>query len=250
MSYKPAFQFYPGDWKKDPCLSMCEPATRGIYIDILCSMHDNDGSGLVEGTVQQLARMCRCSPDEMGSAIDELSVTKTCRVTESDTIITLINKRMNDEHMSRQSSAERSKRYRENRKSDVKVTPLSSSSSSSSTSSSTSIPEKSVKKLGVEISKSFDRFWVAYPKKRDKKKSLDVWSRIKPDEDMLNKIIKHVTVMKMSEDWTKENGQYIPLPTTYLRGERWNDETVPNAQRVNDRWESRSQAKEEDQIPW
>jgi len=246
MSYKPAFQFYPGDWKKDPCLSMCGPETRGIYIDILCSMHDNDGSGIITGTVEQLARMCRCSPKQMADAIEELSVTKTCRVTISDGAITMMNRRMNEEHKSRKSSAERSKKYRENRKSDKKVTPLSSSSSSSSS----SIPNKCVKKLGAEISKSFDRFWGAYPKKRDKKKSLDVWSRIKPDEDMLNKIIKHVTVMKMSEDWTKENGQYIPLPTTYLRGERWNDETTANAQRVNDRWESRSQAKEEDKIPW
>ena len=27
-----------------------------------------------------------------------------------------------------------------------------------------------------------------------------------------------------SADWLKNNGQYIPYPTTWLNGERWNDE--------------------------
>jgi hypothetical protein len=28
----------------------------------------------------------------------------------------------------------------------------------------------------------------------------------------------------VSADWTKNNGQYIPLPATYLNGRRWEDE--------------------------
>ena len=29
-----------------------------------------------------------------------------------------------------------------------------------------------------------------------------------------------------SKDWKKDKGKYVMLPTTYLNGERWNDEIV------------------------
>ena len=29
---------------------------------------------------------------------------------------------------------------------------------------------------------------------------------------------------KKSNDWKKDNGQFIPLPYTWLNGERWEDE--------------------------
>ena len=29
----PAFQFYPGDWRKDPNLCRCSHAAKGVWID-------------------------------------------------------------------------------------------------------------------------------------------------------------------------------------------------------------------------
>lgn len=40
MSKLPSFQFYPGDWMKDPALRACSDAARGIWIDILCWMFE------------------------------------------------------------------------------------------------------------------------------------------------------------------------------------------------------------------
>jgi hypothetical protein len=34
----PAFQFYAMDWLTDPALRLCDPATRGVWIDLLCYM--------------------------------------------------------------------------------------------------------------------------------------------------------------------------------------------------------------------
>lgn len=68
----------------------------------------------------------------------------------------------------------------------------------------------------------FDEFWAAYPKKTDKKKAQTAWKKIKPAE--IDKIITDVIQRSRSNDWTKENGKYIPHPTTYINGERWNDE--------------------------
>ena len=41
----PAIHWYTGDWMKDPRLSRCSPATRGIWADLLCAMHEDDRSG-------------------------------------------------------------------------------------------------------------------------------------------------------------------------------------------------------------
>ncbi len=51
MSSKlPAFQFYPADWAKDPNLRRCRKAEKGLWVDLLCLMHECDERGfLVSG---------------------------------------------------------------------------------------------------------------------------------------------------------------------------------------------------------
>lgn len=133
---RPAIQFYVGDWFKDPELSMCSPATRGIWIDILCRMHDSATPGTLAGTIEQLARLTRCNDAEFDAAVRELDATKTARVTVRDKIVTLVNRRMEREERERKANAERQKRHRQktgtvpNAKSNKKLTRLSSSSTS------------------------------------------------------------------------------------------------------------------------
>jgi hypothetical protein len=43
----PSFQFYPGDWLKDPDLRRCPLAARGLCIDLLCFMHESDERGVL-----------------------------------------------------------------------------------------------------------------------------------------------------------------------------------------------------------
>lgn len=47
MAKLPAFQFYPGDWLKDPNLRRCSPAARGVWIDMLCLMFECDPRGVL-----------------------------------------------------------------------------------------------------------------------------------------------------------------------------------------------------------
>lgn len=72
MAGKPAFQFYPGDWLKDPALRMCSPATRGIWVDLLCGMWNGRTGWDIEGTLTGHARLCACTEAEMTTAIAEL----------------------------------------------------------------------------------------------------------------------------------------------------------------------------------
>ena len=67
MSKLAAFQFYPGDWLKDPALSICSPGARGVWIDVLCLMFESPRRGylITNGkpwTLEQLSEALRGHP--------------------------------------------------------------------------------------------------------------------------------------------------------------------------------------------
>jgi hypothetical protein len=53
---RPSFQFYPGDWQSDLKLRRCSAAARGVWIDVLCALHDSDdGYGLLRWPLREIA---------------------------------------------------------------------------------------------------------------------------------------------------------------------------------------------------
>lgn len=76
------------------------------------------------------------------------------------------------------------------------------------------------------IDEMFDKFWKAYPKRKDKKRAYKVFMKIKPDNELLQQMLDCIEREKQSLDWLKDNGQYIPYPSSWLNGERWNDEDI------------------------
>lgn len=43
----PAFQFYPGDWRKDPGVQSLDYEARGVWFEILCLMHEAEPRGML-----------------------------------------------------------------------------------------------------------------------------------------------------------------------------------------------------------
>ena len=76
-----------------------------------------------------------------------------------------------------------------------------------------------------EVAK-FDNFWQLYPKKLAKQDAVKAWDKIQLTDDLFQKIIQAVTVHKLSADWKKENGKFIPYPATWLNASRWEDEII------------------------
>jgi len=72
----------------------------------------------------------------------------------------------------------------------------------------------------------FERFWQEYPKKIGKAAAKKSWDKIKGQPDILEKIIHALLWQVSSEQWTKDGGQFIPNPSTYLNQGRWEDEPV------------------------
>jgi hypothetical protein len=48
--------------------------------------------------------------------------------------------------------------------------------------------------------------------------------KLKPDDDLARKIVEHVQARRSHPDWTKDAGQFIPHPSTFLNQRRWEDE--------------------------
>lgn len=76
------------------------------------------------------------------------------------------------------------------------------------------------------------RFWNAYEKRRCKKDARIAWAKLDPSPELIERICEALRWQFRQPDWVKEDGQYAPLPATYLRNERWTDEPPVKAQRV------------------
>src|SRR5689334_16088742 len=87
-------QFWKGQWKNDAALTLCEPATRGIWIDLLIAMHDHGMTGKLTGSVSQLARFGRCSEQQMEVALLDLRSTGAAEVRYTKRSVTVVNRRM------------------------------------------------------------------------------------------------------------------------------------------------------------
>ena len=70
----------------------------------------------------------------------------------------------------------------------------------------------------------FDIFWREYPKKIGKGYAKKIWMKLKPSQELLEKMLSTLKAYKETEQWKKERGKYIPHPSTWLNQGRWEDE--------------------------
>lgn len=68
---------------------------------------------------------------------------------------------------------------------------------------------------------AFERFWAVYPRKVGKQSAKRAFEKVKVP---LETLVTAVERQKCSAQWTRDSGQYIPHPTTWLNQGRWDDE--------------------------
>lgn len=77
----------------------------------------------------------------------------------------------------------------------------------------------------------FDRFYALYPRKVGKQAARRAWEKLKPDLLLCSQMSQALKRQIASEEWQRDGGRYIPHPSTWLNGRRWEDEqTAPTAQ--------------------
>ena len=74
----------------------------------------------------------------------------------------------------------------------------------------------------------FARFWKSYPRKVGKANAIKAFSKLKPTAELVDTMIAAIELQCKSDQWRRDNGQYIPHPTTWLNGRRWEDEISPS----------------------
>lgn len=144
---RPSFQFYPSDWLRDTALRSCSLGARGLWIDMICFMHEGNPYGhLKVGNKvilpSNLASMVGATLLEVEGWLDELRQAGVYELAEAGEIY---SKRMVRDEILRNKRAEGGKlggnpalkvNHEDNFKVEIKdkqkPTPSSSSSSSSS----------------------------------------------------------------------------------------------------------------------
>lgn len=74
------------------------------------------------------------------------------------------------------------------------------------------------------MSDPFEEFWKSYPRKVAKADARKAWKQtahVRPD---LQTILKAVKDASRTDQWMRGGGAFIPHASTWLRGERWEDE--------------------------
>ena len=91
------------------------------------------------------------------------------------------------------------------------------------TNNNTPIAPKGAKRSDAE----FEIFWSAYPTKVGKQPARKAFDKVKVPVETLVAAIER---QKCSSQWSKDGGQYIPNPATWLNQCRWEDE-LPEAEK-------------------
>lgn len=74
---RPAFQFYPDNWRNNANLRRCSWQARGVWIELMCLMHDSDRYGVLEWPLREVARALGCTPGPLKELVEK-GVLKGC----------------------------------------------------------------------------------------------------------------------------------------------------------------------------
>lgn len=224
----PFMKFYVRDWQADPELRMCSLEARGLWIELLCIMHNAKRRGFLETPQgvqlddEQTSRLIGAFKDDLYRCKAELLVHGIPSVDEETGI--WYCRRMVKETLKAQKCSDAGRSgggnpiLNKENKEDIPDTRH-------------HISLKETFKGGSKT--DFDKFWKAYPKKKSKGQAEKAFKKIGVDVEV---IIASVEKQKQTLDWKKEGGQYIPHPATYLNARGWEDELSTDVKKQPSDW--------------
>jgi hypothetical protein len=199
----PYLPLYTGDWLKDSALTRCTPAARGVWIDLLCVMHDDDRSGELRGTIDEIARLARVKPDELSHALTDIQNKRAAEVVQRGDEVYIRNRRMYRESQKRKSNAERQERHRKQCRNGEGNAGVAFEDE-------------------IDIDSYFESFWKEFPSGRRGSKG-------KAREAFFKAIVKvkAQTIIDAAIEYAASEvgrGQFVKMPATWLNQECWDDD--------------------------
>jgi len=90
-----------------------------------------------------------------------------------------------------------------------------------------SINKPPISPQGEDTWELFEAFYKAYPRHQKKPDAKRAWGKLAPDLALYRKMAAALDRFKASRQWCKDQGQYIPLPASWLNGRCWEDDPGP-----------------------
>jgi len=230
----PALQFYTGDWRKDPGVQALDHELKGIWIDLLCIMHESPERGrlvLPDGTSFPDDGIARNLGLDEATWKQKRSKLLAYGVASEDEAGVLYNRRMVKDERLRQARA-----YAGSIGGKAKKTPQPESKTEANRGSSVSSSSSNNKKhVRSEVKNSsswdadFDTFWEAYPRKVAKQAALKAYKARRRQgvgaDELQNGLYRYVAYV--NSNGTEE--KYIKHAATFLGpNEHWKDEYSTN----------------------
>lgn len=86
---------------------------------------------------------------------------------------------------------------------------------------------KNKKEAQAQLRKRFERFYDAYPKKKDRGRAEKAFMKLKPDDQLLEVMVSALQNQTAEQEWKTQEGQFVPewkYAATWLNGQCWTDE--------------------------
>lgn len=68
---RPSFQFYPGDWTGNSNLRRCTHAEKGVWLEVMCLMHDQAEYGILRWPLKEIIEAVKCKPAELRALVNK-----------------------------------------------------------------------------------------------------------------------------------------------------------------------------------
>ena len=213
----PAFQYYPADLISDPDVMFWDMELLGCYWQMITYLWLNGGK--FEFNVDKMRVLFSFKRNlravKSWNKIKEKFVLKDGYVSHKR--VTEEIKKQSESRLKRKAAGVKGAGVRwkgdSNANGNAIPEPMPENGSSSSPPSSP-IPSNK---------KTFEAFWETYPKRVGKEAAFKAWKTHKCNE-ITAIIIKSVKAHINSKPWKKDEGEFIPHPTTFLNQHRWEDE--------------------------
>ncbi|NBV24189.1 MAG: hypothetical protein EBS05_20005 [Proteobacteria bacterium] len=209
---------------------MQDDQTRIVWVAMLAMA---DRRGRVWAAIPGLANRARVPLAAAEKAIacflapDPYSRTKDHdgrRIEEIDGGWRLLNyekyRNVRDDEDQRAKDAERQRRHRAK---SAPVTPMSRNVTRGNDNAEAEAEADTPKGAASAACVGFEAFWEAYPKKVAKPAALKSYRAAIKSGATIEAILEGVKRWASTVDWSKDSGQYIPHPSTFLSQQRWMD---------------------------
>ena len=239
MSGRRWLKFWPQDWQRDPALRSCGVAARGLWMDMLCIAHDATPYGHVaingkSATPKQIGSVTGTPERDVMKLLAELEDAGVFSRTAGGMIFS--RRMVRDAVASEAGRKAIEKRWgngadddaeepspptRETPRKPIRgpCSPEAEAEAEAEADSPKPPPRPSAgSAVERDADPAFQAFWAAYPRRDDKGHAWTAWRKA------LKKADSATIMVGLAAATFDSRRRFIPLPATWLNGERWADE--------------------------